>query len=104
MDDRRDPQSRVLDEVALDLVSELGHPPGLSTRFNGDPADLADPVCSRQRQPVQREVAINEQSREPHATELRALLLNGHPRHQLINVCHKIPFGRDGVAVTFLGR
>ena len=48
MDHRRDPQPRLLDEVALDLVPQFRHPLRPRPRLNGDPADLADAVCGRE--------------------------------------------------------
>ena len=91
VDHRRNPQSRLLDEIALDLVPQLSDPPRRRTRLNGDPADLADPVCGCQGEPVQGELAVDEQAREPHAAELRALLLQCHARHEFVNVSHRLP-------------
>ena len=89
VDDCRDPQPRVLDEVALDLVPQFRHPLRPRPRLNGDPADLADAVCGREGQAIQCELAVDEESREPHAAELRALLLQCHARHEFVDVGHE---------------
>ena len=91
MDYRRDPEPRLLDEVALDLVAQLGHPFWSGTRFDGDPADLADAVCRGEGETVQRKLIVDQQPGEPHTAELRALLLQGHARHECIDVCHRAP-------------
>ena len=91
MDDRRDPEPGLLDEIALDVISQLRDALRSGSRLDGDAPDLADAVRGGERQSVQGEIAVHEEAREPHAPELGALLLHRHARHQFIDVCHKAP-------------
>ena len=51
VDDRRDPEPRLLDEVALDRVGGLGHLDRPQVGRAGQPGDLADAVGGEGRQP-----------------------------------------------------
>ena len=54
VDDRRDPESRLLDQVALDRVGRLGHLDGSQVRRPRQPGDLADAVAGQGGQPRPR--------------------------------------------------
>ena len=84
VEDRRDPEPRLLDEEALDRVAGLGRPGGVEVRRAGHPADLADPVGEPVAHALRVELGLAaEQLERPERPELGELLVERHPREQV---------------------
>ena len=86
MDDRRDREPRLVHEIALDRVRELG---AFARREGGGRADACD-LTNAVLQPPRRlrvgERIVGEQRRAPHAAELRELLVESHTRKQRVSI------------------
>ena len=78
VDDRRDAQSRSLDELALDGVGGLGHLDGAEVRRAGEARDVADPVGGQRGQPTGIEAVLAHHLERPERPQLGHLL---GPRH-----------------------
>ena len=76
VDDRRDAEAGVLDQVALDLVGEHCGLCRVEAARTADAGDLAEAVGEHGRRPLQVEVAVARQLEHPRAAELGDLLLD----------------------------
>ena len=82
VEDRRDPEPRLLDQEPLDLVAE--RPPPRAGRGSSPPATPRDlrrcPAEQGARHPAAVERAVPDELERPDRPELGDLLLEGHPR------------------------
>ena len=78
VDDRGDPQSRFLDEEALDLVGEDRNFSGTEVRGSSEAGDLADATPDELSRSLPIELADPDDLERPDRPELRDLLLDGH--------------------------
>ena len=84
MEERRDPEPRLLDEEALDLVADLGGGGRFEVRRAGDPADVADAVGEPIADALGIELGLApEQLERPDRAQLGELLVERHPREQV---------------------
>ena len=84
--DRRDPEPRVLDEVALDRVREHGALARCESGRRADARDLADAVLQPAGGALGREPSSRAKRSAPHATELRELLVERHTRKKRVEI------------------
>ena len=68
VDDRRDPESRPLDELALDRIGRDSHLARPQVRRPGQTRDVTDPVGCKLGQPVHVETVIGDRPRIPRTT------------------------------------
>ena len=87
MDDRRDPESRLFDEVALDLIHEGRALPRPQPCRRTDARYLADPLAEEQVGPIAAESAVGHQLGRPHAADLVELLSRSHAADQVVQSC-----------------
>ena len=83
MDDRRDPEPRLLDEVVLDLVRRVGDLGRSQVRGSRQARDLPDAVPGQLGQPTVVEADLLDHLECPERPELGELLRRGHPRQEV---------------------
>ena len=85
VDDRRNAEPCVLHEHALDVVGELRPRDGAQVRGRADPRDVARTVPETRARPPDVEAVVGDELGEPHAAELRDLLLERHASQQVVD-------------------
>ena len=98
VDDARDPQAGVLDQVALDVVVGSGDVHGPQVGRAGEAGDLADPVGRERGHPFRIDLPVDDHLEGPDGTELGELLGPGHAREQVGHA------DLDGLGRVLVGR
>ena len=84
VDDRRDAQPRVFDEVPLELIQHRDQP-GRIGRQQRARGDLADPVGEVRVELLLVEAGRTEQLEREDARQLRDLLVERHPAQEIVD-------------------
>ena len=85
VDDRRNPQARLLDERPLERVGELGNLLGAQPARTGDPGHLAKTVAQQHVRLRPESPLIVGQLPDPAAAELSDLLLEREPAEEVVD-------------------